>query len=318
MKKIVTTLLIAAMLTGTLAGCAAENSENSGAVSDTGNSTSSAESGASSNENSGSSVESSTSSAESSTSSAESSTSSAESSTSSAEGSTSSTESSTSSAESSTSSAEGSGTSSGASSSTSSNESSDTSSDTSSNTSSGESGTSEGAGSSVEEGKSPVELLNAVFSQFEMFSKPGESMLMQVGGPDKDAIRAVFPEFEDPEKPTHCVWVVEDGAMIAGMIGLTQLNLGDCEDYVVAGPMISMQLKRFVIAKPKAGREDAVKEALSEYAEASKNPPSDGWMGYPSWEAERAGTYFGETADGCYYVVVAAEGAEMGSAIENA
>ncbi len=243
MKKIITTLLIAAMLTGMLAGCG-DNPENSGALSDTGNSTSS--------------VESSTSSVESSTSSAE------------------------------------------------------------SNTSSAESSTSEDADPSVEEGKSPVERLNAVFSQFEMFSKPGESMLMEVGGPDKDAVRAVFPEFEDPEKPTHCVMIVEDGALVAGVIGLTQLDLNDCEDYVVAGPMISAQLKHFVIAKPKAGKEEAVKKALSEYAEVSKNPPADGWLGYPGWEVERAGTYFGETDDGCYYVVVAAEGAEMGSAIENA
>jgi len=223
MKKIITTLLIAAMLTGTLAGCSSENSENSGAVSDVSSSTASSDGGASGD-----------------------------------------------------------------------------------------------ADSSVVEGKSPVELLNAVFSEFEMFSKPGESMPMIVGGPDKDAIRAVFPEFDDPEKPTHCVRIVEEGTMVATAIGLTQLNLDDCEDYVVAEPMISTQLKHFVIAKPKAGKEEAVKNALSEYAEASKIPPSDGWMGYPSWEAERAGTHFGETDDGCYYVVVAAEGADMGSAIENA
>ncbi len=241
MKKIVTTLLIAAMLTGTLAGCSGENHENSGVSSDVGSGTSS---------DTGSST------------------------------------------------------------------SSDTSGGTSSNEGSGTSSNESGA--SVSDSKSPVELLNVIFSQFEMFSKPGESMLMEVGGPDKDAIRAVFPEFEDPEKPTHCVMIVEDGALVAGVIGLTQLDLNDCEDYVVAGPMISAHLKRFVIAKPKAGREEAVKKALSEYAEASKNPPSGAWMGYPGWEVERAGTYFGETDDGCFYVVVAAEGEEMGSAIENA
>lgn len=237
MKKIITTLLIAAMLTGTLAGCAGENPENSGAVSDNSG-------GTDTNNSSGT--------------------------------------------------------------------------DTNGSVDINDSGDSVDTDSSVVEGKSPIEHLNAVFSQFEMFSKPGESMPMMVGGPDKDAIRAVFPEFDDPEKPTHCVTIVEEGTMVAGVIGLTQLNLDDCEDYVVAGPIISAQLKHFVIAKPKAGKEEAVKDALSEYAEASKTPPSDGWMGYPSWEAERAGTHFGETDDGCYYVVVAAEGADMGSAIENA
>ncbi len=293
MKKIVTTLLIAAMLTGTLAGCSSENSENSGVSSDVGSGTSS-DTGSSTSSNESSSASSNESGG--------------------------------------TSSNESSGTSSDMGSSTSSNESSGTSSDTGSSTSSNESssavsnesstssndGGASGDSSSVGEGKSPVERLNAVFSQFEIFSKPGESILMQVGGPDKDAVRAVFPEFDDPEKPTHCVMIVEDGTMIAEMIGLTQLDLNDCEDYVVAGPLISIQLKRFVIAKPKAGREEAVKKALSEYAEASKNPPSGAWMGYPGWEVERAGTYFGETDDGCFYVVVAAEGEEMGSAIENA
>ncbi len=314
MKKIITTLLIAAMLTGTLAGCGGENPENSGAASDTGNSTSSGESSTSSAESGTSSAESSTSSAESSASSAESGASSNESGTSSNESGTSSAESSTSSGESSTSSAE---------SSTSSAESGASSNDSGSSSaeigaSSNDSGTSEDTEPSVGEGKSPIERLNAVFSQFEIFSKPGESINMLVGGPDKDAIRAVFPEFEDPTKPTHCVRIVEEGPMVAGVIGVTQLDLNDCEDYVVAGPMISAQLKRFVIAKPKAGREEAVKKALSEYAEVSKNPPSGTWMGYPGWEKERAGTYFGETDDGCFYVIVAAEGAEMGSAIENA
>ncbi len=261
MKKIITTLLIAAMLTGTLAGCSSENPENSGAVSNDSSISSGASSSTSSNESAN----------------------------------TSSTESS----------------------SASSAENSSTSSDESS-TSSNDSAASGDDDPSVKEAKSPVERLNAVFSRFEIFSKPGESILMQVGGPDKDAVRAVFPEFDDPEKPTHCVMIVEDGTMIAEMIGLTQLDLNDCEDYVVAGPLISIQLKRFVIAKPKAGREEAVKKALSEYAEASKNPPSGAWMGYPGWEVERAGTYFGETDDGCFYVVVAAEGEEMGSAIENA
>ncbi len=281
MKKIVTTLLIAAMLTGTLAGCSGENSENSGASSnvgsgtssDTGSSTSSNESGgASSNESGGASSNES----------------------------------------SGASSNESSGTSSNDSGGASSNESSGASSNESSDTSSN------GSGASVSDSKSPVELLNAVFSRFEIFSKPDESIPMIVGGPDKDAIRAVFPEFEDPEKPTHCVRIVEEGPMVAGVIGVTQLDLNDCEDYVVAGPMISAHLKHFVIAKPKAGREEAVKKALSEYAEVSKNPPSGAWMGYPGWEVERAGTYFGETDDGCFYVVVAAEGEEMGSAIENA
>ncbi len=79
--------------------------------------------------------------------------------------------------------------------------------------------------------------------------------------------------------------------------------------------MISAQLKQIVIVKPKAGKEEAVKSALTQFADVAKQPQP---MEYPTWEEERAGTHFGETDDGCFYVVVAVEGADMGSAIENA
>lgn len=188
-------------------------------------------------------------------------------------------------------------------------------SDTDSNASGESSDTESGENSTpMAEAKSPVERLNAVFSQFDCFS-PTEGMPMVVAGADKAAIEAAFPTPTDPEKRTHCVSMIEEGANAAQMVGLTQLNLDDCEDYVVAGPMISASLKQIVIVKPKAGKEEAVKTAMSEYAEASKTPNP---IEYPAWEAERAGTKFGETSDGCFYVVVAEEGAEMGAAIENA
>lgn len=177
-----------------------------------------------------------------------------------------------------------------------------------SNTESGENSTPEA------EGKKPVELLQAVFSKFDFFS-PTEGMAMVVAGPDKAALEAAFPTPTNPDERTSCVSMIEEGANATQMVGLTQLNLDDCEDYVIAAPMISAQLKQIVIVKPKAGKEEAVKTAMSEYAEASKTPNP---MEYPAWEAERAGTKFGETADGCFYVAVAAEGAEMGEAIENA
>ncbi|MGN1110474.1 MAG: hypothetical protein ACI4QY_02395 [Oscillospiraceae bacterium] len=165
------------------------------------------------------------------------------------------------------------------------------------------------------EAKSPAERLNAVFSEFECFSPDG-GMPMIVAGADKAALEAVFPTSDDPEKRTHCVSMIEeDAANTAQWFGLTELNLDDCEDYVFAGPMISASLKQIVIVKPKAGKEEAVKSAMTAFAEYAKTPNP---IEYPAWEAERAGTQFGETSDGCFYVVVAKEGAEMGAAIENA
>ncbi len=162
--------------------------------------------------------------------------------------------------------------------------------------------------------KKPVERLSAVFSKYDFFN-PNEGMAMVVAGPDVDAIQAVFPAPADPEKPTHCVSMYEEGANAVNMMELTDLPLEDCEDYVMAFPMMSASLKRIVIVKPAAGKEEAISTTLSAYAEAQKQGRP---MEYPAWEEERAGTVFGKTADGCFYVVIAAEGADIGSTIENA
>lgn len=184
------------------------------------------------------------------------------------------------------------------------------SSTSSDNTSSGDNSSAPAA-----EGKAPAVRLQAMFNKFPELFGATEGMAMVVAGPSADAIKEVFPDPADPEHPTHCVSMVDEGANIAAGMQLTQLNLEDCEDYIMAVPMISAQLKQIVIAKPKAGKEEAVKSALTQFADFAKQPQP---MEYPAWEEERAGTHFGETDDGCYYVVVAAEGSDMGSAIENA
>lgn len=170
------------------------------------------------------------------------------------------------------------------------------------------------------ESKSTAERLNAVFSEFECFSPDG-GMAMIVAGSDKEALNEVFPitpfeERGEDWKATHCVFeIFEDVEGMKESFGATDLNLDDCEEYVFASPMISAALKQIVIVKPKAGKEEAVKSAMTALADFAKTPNP---MEYPAWEAERAGTKFGETSDGCFYVVVAEEGAEMGAAIENA
>lgn len=170
------------------------------------------------------------------------------------------------------------------------------------------------------ESKSTAERLNAVFSKFECFSPDG-GMAMIVAGSDKEALNEVFPitpfeERGEDWKATHCVFeIFEDVEGMKESFGATDLNLEDCEDYVFASPMISAALKQIVIVKPKAGKEEAVKSAMTAFSEYAKTPNP---IEYPAWEAERAGTHFGETSDGCFYVVVAKEGAEMGAAIENA
>ncbi len=196
----------------------------------------------------------------------------------------------------------------------------DTSSDATS--SEGNSETSSDAGSEstpATEGKNAAEMLNAVFSnteKFPMFSAT-EGMAMVVCGPDAEKIREVFPVSENPEAaPAHCVVEVGDAETGLTMVGLAEtVAAADLEDMIIATPMMSAQLKQIIIVKPAAGKEEAVKSAISAFAETAKQPNP---MEYPAWEAERAGTATGETANGYLYVVVAAEGADMGAAIENA
>lgn len=213
------------------------------------------------------------------------------------------------------------------------NNSSDVSSDTTSSDVTSSEGTSSDATSSegtssdatssesapAADSKNAAEMLNAVFGngeKFPMFSAT-EGMAMVVCGTDAEKIRKVFPASENPEAaPTHCVIEVGDAETGLTMVGLAEtVAAADLEDLVIATPMMSAQLKQIIIAKPAAGKEEAVKTALSAFADTAKQPNP---MEYPAWEAERAGTVFGEAANGYLYVVVAAEGADIGAAIANA
>lgn len=163
------------------------------------------------------------------------------------------------------------------------------------------------------ESKTAAERLSAMFNAFPQFFSATEGMAMVACGPDLEAMNEVFPM--EGDTPTHCIYEMGDGETGLTMLGIENLDVADLEDFIVAAPMMSAQLKQFIIVKPVEGKEETVKAAMDAFAESAK----EGRRGdYPAWEEERAGTTIGETADGYIYVVVAAEGAEMGAAIENA
>lgn len=165
----------------------------------------------------------------------------------------------------------------------------------------------------VIESKSAADRLNAVFNAFPQFFSATDGMAMVVCGSDMEKLNEVFPA--GGETPTHCVFEMADIETGITMFGLEEtLAAEDVADMVVAQPMMSAQLKQILIVKPAEGMRETVKFAVDEFTAAAK----EGRRGdYPAWEAERAGTVSGETADGYFYVVVAAEGADMAAVIEN-
>lgn len=165
----------------------------------------------------------------------------------------------------------------------------------------------------ITESKTAAERLNAVFNAFPSLFSATDGIAMVVCGSDMEELNKVFPM--GSETPTHCVFEMADADTGITMLGLDEtLAVDNVADMVVAQPMMSAQLKQIIIVKPAEGMDDTVKFAIDEFAAAAM----EGKRGdYPAWEEERAGTVSGKTADGYYYVVVAAEGADMAAVIEN-
>lgn len=84
--------------------------------------------------------------------------------------------------------------------------------------------------------------------------------------------------------------------------GFFGLDLSICEDFYVSNAMISAQLAEVIIAKPKAGSEDALKEIMDKHFDYIKNDPNATF--YPDQEISAAGAVSGVTDDGYYYILV--------------
>ena len=94
------------------------------------------------------------------------------------------------------------------------------------------------------------------------------------------------------------------------MVGI-DLNL--CEDYYFTNQMMSVHLNEVLIAKPKAGSEDALKEQFDARFDYIKN----GAAFYPEQEESAAGAVNGTTEDGYLFIIVHADGAKAQEAMLN-
>ena len=92
------------------------------------------------------------------------------------------------------------------------------------------------------------------------------------------------------------------------------INLDDYDEFCIVLPMMSAQINKVIIVKPKEGSEDNVSTALDAYFEKYEQLSPE-VVNYPSMEEVAAGAVKGQTDDGYYYIIVHKNGADVESAM---
>ena len=90
-------------------------------------------------------------------------------------------------------------------------------------------------------------------------------------------------------------------------------NLENCEEYCFATNIISAQLKKIVVIKPKDGKDGDISAAVDKYFDGVKNDPNIAF--YPMQQASAEGAVKGVTDDGYYYVIVHENGEDIAAAM---
>lgn len=102
---------------------------------------------------------------------------------------------------------------------------------------------------------------------------------------------------------------ISDGEIIKTLFNL---DVDMLDEYYISNAMMSVHLNEIIIAKPKAGNEDAVKSQLDEHFAYIK----DGAAFYPDQEIAAAGAVEGVTSDGYYYIIVHQIGSQIADVME--
>lgn len=90
-----------------------------------------------------------------------------------------------------------------------------------------------------------------------------------------------------------------------------KIILDDLEDYALASNVISAQLNKILVVKPKADKAEAVQAAMDEYFDYVT---TEGAF-YPEQQASAAGSVSGKTPGGYIYIIVHENGAEIADAM---
>lgn len=86
-------------------------------------------------------------------------------------------------------------------------------------------------------------------------------------------------------------------------------NLESCEEFCFATNIISAQLNKIIVIKPKDGKENDISTAIDTYFNGIKNDPNIAF--YPAQQASADGAVKGKSDDGYYYVIVHENGADI-------
>lgn len=90
-------------------------------------------------------------------------------------------------------------------------------------------------------------------------------------------------------------------------------NLASCEEFCFGTNIISAQLNKIIVIKPKDGKENEISTAIDTYYNSVKNDPNIAF--YPAQQASADGAVKGKSDDGYYYVIVHENGSDIETAM---
>lgn len=102
--------------------------------------------------------------------------------------------------------------------------------------------------------------------------------------------------------------IVDDQDFLAALFS-ADFNLESFEEFCFATNIISSQLNKVIVIKPKADNDAEVSAAVDAYLDAVKNDPNIAF--YPMQQVSAEGAVKGKTDDGYYYIIVHKDGADI-------
>lgn len=102
--------------------------------------------------------------------------------------------------------------------------------------------------------------------------------------------------------------IVDDQDFLTALFS-ADFNLEYFEEFCFATNIISSQLNKVIVVKPKADNDAEVSAAVDAYLDAVKNDPNIAF--YPMQQVSAEGAVKGKTDDGYYYIIVHKDGADI-------
>jgi len=201
----------------------------------------------------------------------------------------------------------------------------DSDSNPSTSTDSGNSSSTDGSSSSADSGISSGESSTDNESSTSEDSSSDQG-LIEIGTSDSDDI--IEPDNSGLPYPDNKAGNMAKAALATGSwpaldmvsdqdfldaLFIPDFKLDSAEEYCFCTSVISAQLYKVVVIKPKADKETEVSDAIDKYFDLIKNDPNIAF--YPGQQASAEGAVKNKTDDGYYYIIVHEDGADIESAM---